>query len=706
MRLPATIDLRQPLIVLRSHFWVAAALALVACTLVGWQQLRQPKLYAANATLIVERGERNELTGRLEMMGAEVATLTRLEQLRSPELMKRVVDTFSSEEQALIVRHYLGAGGGDEEQLVMRITRSAVTIVRREGTALISISAVHRDPAGAALIANRYAEQAIRYAFDRSSATTDASLKFLHDQAEDLRKKSEVAERTLQEYRQRHNLVSLEASQNIIVDNLKSLNASATAARVARVGVEAQLAQAEAVMKRGEDAAQMAAITVSESLGDVARRLAELRGKRTVMAERYGRRHPAMQENERAIKALEGIQDEEVKNALNNLRDQREKALAEERQLLEQLGKAEKEALSLDQLGVEYNILRRTVETHKASYSQILARLNDATISAQLQGVNMKVSELARPAGAPFSPNPRRTIMIAAALALAIMVGYPFSAEMFFGRVRGAVDVEHHLGSEVIGEIAAVSGVVEKDRPFLVKSENDEAAAEQFRALYSQLALSSKIDPPKTILITSTVPGEGKSFIAANLAQCFVAHSRRTLVIDADLRRPTQHRNFNLDNKAGLLRWLDEGGNLEGDLLKDRSLAIQETTPGLFLLRAGGVTRRATELLGGAKLPALIAALQRQFDIVILDTPPAGVFPDAVAFAKVAHELIFICRFNAVSRQAVRSVLERLRQTELECPGVVMNAMPTGFGGGYYYRAYSYQNSKKYSKGYAPEAKS
>jgi capsular exopolysaccharide synthesis family protein len=512
-----------------------------------------------------------------------------------------------------------------------------------------------------------------------------------------MRKKTETAERALQEYRQRYNLVSLEDNQNIIVDNLKSLNTSATGARVARFSAEARLEQAESVIKRGDDAVQLAAVTDSESLAATARKLADLRGKRTVMAERYGRRHPSMQENERAIAALEKLRDEEVQTVLTNLRDRRDKAVSEEQHLADMLKKAEKEALNLDQLGVEYNILRRTVESYKATYSQILTRLNDATISSQLRGVNMKVSELATPPGAPFSPNPRKTMLITAALALAILLGYPFSAEMFFGRIRSAVDVEFHLDAALLGEIGSVRKIREKERPLLVHSAGDETAVEQFRGLHSQIMLTSKIDPPKAILVTSTLQGEGKSFIAANLAQSFVAHGRRTLLIDADLRRPTQHRNFGVDNKAGMVRWIDEGGRLDGDLLKDEKLGLIEVKPGLFLLRAGGVTRKATELLENGRLTALLTALQRQFDILILDTPPAGVFSDAVAFAKVCHELIYICRFNAVSRQAVREVLERLRHTELEFTGVVINAMPAGFGGNYYYKHSSYQHSKRYA---------
>lgn len=697
---PATIDLRQSFVVVRAHLPTAAAIALVLCTFVAWQQLRQPKMYFASAALVVERPERIE-SDRMEYGATEMMTLTRLEQLRSPELAERVANSLTPEERTLVLAPYGPAPAGPGEQRLRSVVRGAMTPLRREGTMLIAINVVHRSPAATALLANRYAEQAVRYAFDRSSTSTNASLAFLREQAEDLRSKSEAAERALQEYRQRYNLVSLEANQNIIVDNLKALNASATAARVVRLGIEARLAQAEIVTKRGDDPDQLAAIAGSEDLGEIARRLADLRGKRTVMAERYGRRHPAMQQNQREIEALEKQRSEVIQTALASLRDQRDKALAEERQLDAQRAKAEKDSLNLDQLAVEYNILRRTVETHKASYSQILARLNDATISSQLRGVNLKISELATPPGGPISPNPRKTALIVGALALGILLGYPFSVELFFGRIRSSADVEYYLNTDLLGEIGSVRTVQEKDRPHLVNSQHDEAAAEQFRALYSQLSLSSKIDPPKAILITSTLPSEGKSFIAANLAESFVAHGRRTLLVDADLRRPTQHRNFNLPNDRGLVRWIGEGASLSGDLLKNEALGMVEVVPGLFLLRAGGVSRKATELMSGGQLGELFATLQRSFDIVILDTPPAGVFPDAIAFARVCHELIYICRFNTASRNAVRDVWQRMRQTGLETPGIVLNAMPTGFAGGYYYKGYSYQDAKRYSKRYA-----
>lgn len=691
--------LQHVLIVLRSHLLVAVALTVIACVLVGWMQMRKPKRYTAQSTLFLERPERRiDVGGDIDFYQGDVALITRLEQIRSIEVAQRVADAFTPEEQAIVRGPAREGQSSGEERSLVQIARGAVSFDRPRNTLLIAIKATHRDPKGAAIIANRYAEQFIRYIYDRSSASSDASLGFLREQAEELRKTAEEAERKLQEYRQRYNLVSLEANQNIIVDNLKSLNASATAARVARGEIEARLAQAEAIVARGEDAAQLASIAGAKSLEELSARLAELRTKRAVMAERYGRRHPAMQENERSIAALEKARDDQIKSVLASLRDHREKALAEERELAQQLAKAEKEALALDQLGVEYSILRRTVESHKAIYAQTLSRLNDATMSAQLRGVNIKISALATPPGAPSSPNLQNTLLVTLAVGLVIFFGYPLGAETFFGRVRSSFDVEYHLGADVLGEIGSVRRVREKQRPLLVHSEEDEDSLEQFRAFYAQLKLNSKLDVPKTILVTSALPGEGKSFIAANLAGCFVSHGHKALLVDVDLRRPKQHRHFGLPSNAGIIRWLDAGGNLEGDLLANEHLRIAEAYPGLHVLCAGGLSRKATELMEGGRLAALLTALQSRFDVVIVDTPPAGIFPDAVAFAKVCHELVFVCRFNAASRTIVRETVQRLLQSGMEFPGIVLNGMPTGLGTGYYYKAYSYNRAKYYGK--------
>jgi capsular exopolysaccharide synthesis family protein len=695
------LDLRQGLVVLRSHILVALSIALVVCTLLGWQQLSQPKVYSASAQLVFDPRRHNPVLRQEEFDRGpdEDRIMTLVGEFKSRDLVERVVKSLTPEESARVLAAYFPAGAPNPGQALRTIARRSISANREPESLLITVTATHRDPEAAALLASRFTEQFAGYLLDKSSASNNAALVFLRSQAEDLRKKLEASERALQEYRARYDMVSLDDSQNIVVDRLKALNSSATGARIARSELDVRLQQAEAAVKQQSNPVDLATLTDFPALSDVQHRIDDLKARRAVLAERYGRRHPLMQENARTLEALERLRGEQVAAAIENLRSRRDKAAAEEKELAAQLADAEAAALRLDQIGVDYGVLKRGLETQKQIYTEILSQLNEASIAAQIDSVNVRVADLAEPNYTPISPNVRKVTLTLAALGLAILIGYPFGVELLFGRVRSGMDVENFLESPLLGEIGSVRRIAEEDRPHVVTKDKDSPVAEQFRALYSQLKLTSKIDPPKTVMVTSTLPSEGKSFIASNLAAEFVAHGRRVLLIDADLRRPAQHRHYGVDNRSGILRWLEEGGSPEIDLEKDIHLGILEVSPRLFLLRAGGNSRRATELISTERLTGLFAGLARKFDVLILDTPPAGVFPDAIAFAGVCQELVFVCRFGVASRHQVRGVLTRLRQTDLELAGVVLNALPTGRGTGYYYY-HSYGSAGRYARHY------
>lgn len=697
-------DLRQALVVFRAHALVALAITVVACTLLGWEQMRRPRIYAASASVSFERRERViDLKRFEESPNSEPYVVTRLADLRSAELAAYVEKTLTPAERERIVAPYMkGRPPQVADRMVSGIVRSSMSADRVPETFVLAITVTHQDPEVAAMLANRYADQFIRYLYDKSTANSNAGLSFLRDQAEDLRKKLEASERSLQEYRTRFNLVSLDDSQNIVVDRLKALNTSATAARVRRSELDVRLQQVEAAIVQKRNPVELVSLLGSAAVADLQRKIDDLVARRTVLADRYGRRHPAMLEIDRTLETLQKLRDDQVKTSIASLRTQRDKALAEEQDLTNQLATAESDSLKLDQIGVEYGVLKRAIETQKSIYSQVLSRLNEASISAQLESVNLRIASRAQPNGTPISPNLRKTAMLLVLLAVVILAGYPFCAEMLFARVRSGLDVESYLGAVLLGEISSVRAMAEKDRPHLVRLESEEHVAEQFRSLFSQFQLVSKVAGRKAILITSTIPSEGKSFIASNLAAAFVAHGKRVLLIDADLRRPTQHRSLGLENKAGMLLWLEKGGNVTDDVERDPLLGLAEISPGLFLLRTGGSSRRASEIVSGGRLDVLIAALQAKFDILVFDTPPAGVFPDAVAFARYCEELILVCRFGVAARQQVRTVYERMRQTGKAVAGIVLNALPSGRGTGYYYY-HSYGSADRYSKYYSKD---
>ncbi|AHF94855.1 hypothetical protein OPIT5_28500 [Opitutaceae bacterium TAV5] len=709
------LDIRQILLCIRERWIVSTSLATLVCVLLGVWLLKQPKVFQASATLLVGRIEKvlgNEITNVVDdSVGGsknDPAFDTHLAQITSREMIQRVVASFKPEEKARILAPWLDKDApplsdSQTDARLASLIADNVGVVRQGSTFLVRVSYKHREPAVAALVATRFTECYIVYLMDRNTSSNDSAISFLREQTEDLRKKAEASERALQAYREKTRMVSLEESQNIVVDRMKAISSALTEAQVARFAINARLQQAESIISKNSDPLELASVTEFSSLASVQSQLDGLIAKKAVMSEKYGRRHPAMVEQERSIQALEKLRGDLVRAALSTLRNQREKAVENERQLQEKLADAEKASLGLDRLAVEYNVLRREAETNRATYTQVLGRLNETSLTAQLGNSNIKISERAQIPTFPIEPDPKKIFRALGFLGLLIIIGYPVGMELIFNRVKTWTDVERYIGLPLLSEFPVLKKLPDDKLNHLVLQDTDPDAGEIIQTLYSQLRLNSRLDAPKTLIVTSTVPGEGKSFVASNLATAFAAHGMRTLIIDGDLRRPVQHRLAGAPNTHGLLRWLDKGGRSDGPLAGDPDLGLLRPAPNLFVLRAGGISRRISELLESKKLKALIEQAQREFDILLIDTPPAGIFPDALSLAPFANELIYVVRFNYVSRPQVHRVTERLRSTGLELPGIVLNMMPSGRGSSGYYSGYGYYGSRYYASYYKEE---
>ncbi len=711
----ALIDLRHVLMVVRERWLAAGALALVLCGLVGFGLLSRPSVYEAKSSLLVERSNdrvvdiKQVVDNSVEGSLTDALLLTHIEQLQSHTFFLRVVRSLSPKELATVFAPYqkaedepvAGLPVEEREQAAENFLAGSLKVERAGRTLLINLSLRHRDAKVAQWLVNRICEQYILHLIDRSSSSNTAAIAFLRDQAEELRKKVEVSERDLQAYRSKYNLVSLEENQNIVVERLKALSSAVTGSRVARLGIETRLAQVEAIVTDGTKVLELATLPEFAGYAAAQQEVDKLQAQRAVLGERYGARHPQMIDNARALASRERLRDQQLAAALGDLRNQRAKAVTNEGQLEKELAAAETESLRLDQLSIGYNVLRREVETNRQLYSQILSRQNETGISSQLQNTNIKIVDRAGLPVDPVSPNRKKVALIVVLLFGATFFGYALGADLLDNRVKSWMDVEQYLAAPLLAEIAMAKQVKEADRSLIVANDLDEHTAESFRGLHSQLHLSSKVELPKTILVTSTLPGEGKSFVAANLAESYAAHGKRTVIVDGDFRRPTVHRLAKTDNKTGTLVWLQTAKADAPVSLRDASLGLVEAAPNLQVLCTGGVSRKVSEMLESRRLIDLFEALQREFDVVIIDTPPAGVFPDAEAFSAVADELIYVCRFAGPSRVNVRQVLNRLRKGSLAFAGVVLNAMPTSRGGAQYYSGYGYQGSRYYAEYYA-----
>ncbi|MEX2382401.1 MAG: polysaccharide biosynthesis tyrosine autokinase [Opitutales bacterium] len=738
----ALVDLLSPLqlkaffLIVWDRWLLALTSAVLICTLIGFLMLRQTPVYQSSASLVVQQSPESivpDITPvtnhNLEGGGQlDVRLQTHIAQIRSGNFLNRLVNSFTEEEKARIQTpyriegvwsfqnpfHNVGETGfrspflrveasENEQPSVAGIIHRNMKVERMPGTLLLSITIDHRDPEAATLIANRTAEQYIRHILVSSDTSNDEAIVFLKEQADELQKAMNTAERNTQEYREKHNLVSLEENQNIIVEQLKDLNSSATQARVARLALDSNVNQVASLTEEGESLLELPFISQFGPISEIQRELDQLKSQRDVMSERYGARHPDMRENQLSIDTAQARLDRNIALAVADLRNQQRSAVDQERQLVEELNRAERDALNLDQAAINYNVLTREMERARAEYSRIFQRLGETTIASQIDNINLKLGDAAHPSLEPVTPDLKKVLLILAFLGGMLLISVPLGAEVIDNKLKSWSDVKNLLHHELLGEIPALAKMPPKDRPHVVSRDSETGAVEAFRGLYGQMQLLSDAKFPKSLMITSTIPGEGKSFVACNVASSFANHGKKTLVMDCDFRRPNLHLNYNLNNERGTLKWLEKGSQAPEDLLSDKHLGIRKIKDNLYLLPTGGKTRKTPEMTDDRRFIQLMAALKEEFDVVVVDTPPAKVFPDVLFLAPFCDETVYVCRFGKVNRNLARTFLRKVDDSSPNMLGVILNAMPTNRRGYHYYSGSSFYGDKDYEKYYANE---
>lgn len=649
--------------IIKEHWILALIVAVSVSGFFIYRSFQTVPLYKSSAILLFE-AQKDQVINIQQVVdnslerSANFILRNHLTDLRSNSFRGRVVDSLTPEEKELIIKDYREKES-DEDPSVHGIIARANQIHLIGGN-IFNFEFHHRNPQAAALLANRYSEEFNDFLMERSRKSNEAALRFLRSQSEELKLKVERSELAVQQYRQERNLVSLEESQNLIVDRMKNLSGNLNQARVELIDLSSMLEQIEAAEGDLDRLAELPSINQMGTLPQKFEERNRLLAERSSLSLRYGKRHPRMIKNAAAHETIEA----EIRNTLEkNVSDfyQQHKAMEAKVENLQQaLAKAEKEALELDQIAIEYNVLRRKLETDKRLFTQVHQRLNEAILASQLSDTNLRVVDRAWPASEPFTPDEGNIYTASTVIFLLVFLGVPFGIHYLNLNLKTATDIEQQLQIDFLGEIRRFPRRLKKLHR-LVLDQADPQAAELFRQIHSQILLKTKrLEPGHTFVVTSAVPKEGKSFFAINLAASFSRHHYKTLLIDSDFRRPAIASRMKED--------LDE-------LLRrsDNPNQPLELTEKFHVLPVVRQTVEATEWIGSREFRESLEELQREYDIIVIDTPPAGLFPDAGLIGNHAHHFLFLTQLNKHRKAALKGILNRLDDSNAEILGMVVN---------------------------------
>jgi len=710
------INLRRCWEIIRERWLLAAFTAILACSLGGYFLFSQTPVYQSRALLLVDRAS-DRVVDVQEVVATDLGNdaqgnltnlliQTHIGEMSSRHFVVYLLETLSEEDAAALVEPYTREAWWHPRTLVGLVRPSGpvdpvdlvydnLRIRRADDTLMIDVRFSHRDPDVAAWVANGVVQRYIARVMERSAGSHDRAGLFLRERVNELRAKVENLEREAQSYREEHNLVSLEENQNIVAQQVSQVSAALTAARLERVALESRLQQVERLVEEGVAPRELQAFPGFAFLQEASNAMDVLQNEREVLGERYLENHPRMRETEQAIEALQATIQTNLAQAVNDLRHQYHAGLAEEQELLQQLKEAERMSLELAQHATRYDLIWREVELGRTAYANLLTRLQETGLSAQLANTNLRVAEPAITPRRPASPRLLRATVLIAFMGGLVFVGLPLGINAVDTRLRRSCDVEFLLQRQLLGEIPRLP------KGHAETCDDESPATESLRGVYSYLIYGRhKAAAGSVFSVVSSMPGEGKSFLAANLGRISAAHGKRTLVIDCDLRGPSIARALKIDVKEGLesyLRSSKEGKPSASSLGR----LIHRVDEDFFVLPAGRSSRSATELLERGHFDVLLDACRESFDVVIVDTPPLKVFPDALQIAPHMDGVIYACQFGRINRDLLKELVGRVEKFHGDAVmGIVLNKMPVGRGGLYNYSMNGYYGDADYEKYY------
>ncbi len=667
--------------------------------------------------------------GALADEDADAFMATQMELIQSDAVLRPVADRFNLLQRERQLSK-LGAEGA-RKKADAPVYLKQLKITRPVNTYILNISYRSPDPQLAADVANATAQSYLEHTFEIRVNSSRALSSFMEKQLEELKAKMERSSLALAKFEQELNVINPEQKTDILSARLLQLNTEYTNAQADRVRKEAAY--------NGMQSGSTAAAEVSsqgEELNRLQDRLNQAKQHLAEVGSIYG---PAHQEYRKTSNDLAEVQrqfDEMKRNVGQRVQTDYSEAMNREQMLQKAVAQTKAEYDELNTKSFQYQQLKRDADADKALYSDLEKRISEAGINASFQNTSIRIADEARPPDAPVFPRKMLNLLLAFVISMVIAISVAILADVLDNTIRDPEQAGRALETSVLGTLPMVKEMrrlisplalteastgtdadggnngATANRPGLVKvAGNGHGAAENepkskwktgysygngsyygiasyeeaIRTLRHSILLPDFDRNVKSLLLTSAAPGEGKSTAIIHLAIAHAEQGKKTLIIDADLRRPSIHKKLNINGSAGL------SNVLLGELTWKDALVEVEHCNGLAVLPAGTASRRASDLVGSMMIDILDEAA-KEYDLVFVDAPPLLGFAEAMQVATAVDGVVVIARAAQTSKKAVGTVLATLNRLRVNVIGLVLNEVDKHSTHGYYY----YNDYRKY----------
>ena len=580
-------------------------------------------------------------------------------------------------------------------------------------TRMLVVSFSHTDPVLAAIVANAVSRVFINYSFENKTEKFRDTSEWLSRSTRELEARVQQAEQDLASYSRTNNIFSTDGKETLTTEKLSRLHDQATRAETDRILKESlyQEVRAGRVAALPEAFSDPRTSALQTKLGELAVQAADLDVK-------YGPKNQRVIQVKEQILALQAQIADSRKSLEERLKADYERAVRDEASLKAALERAKGEAVQQNQAFIQISILQQKVATAKDLYTNFLHKMSQAKIESAEQHNNLRLVDPARVPASPIGPNRPRTIIIGLLVSLLSGAMLALLLEYLDNRVKTVEDVARYAQLPALSVIPSIRGA---KSPLLISNSsgrNSEfsesirtlregetaglaplgrrsAVAEAYRVLRTSVLLSCAGNPPKTILVTSAQPGEGKTTTAINTATSLAQLGASVLLIDCDLRKPSVHEALGIEKCEGLSTYLSRKVAVE-------NLIQPLPVPNLWVLPSGPVPPNAAELISSARMKELLRTLGEKYDHILIDSPPLINVTDPVILSTMVDGVMLVVQGGRATREVLRRARMELGTAKAKIFGVVLNNVDLkreGYNDYYYDRYYSSYNARVESSG-------
>jgi len=688
------IHLKDYLFILLNRKWIAISFFIFMVTIVSFATFNQKPVYRATATVIVDAETPNVLSSVNEVvrLGESNYFAYRDYMDTQKEIIKSRRNAYKVFKKLQLSSYKEFSDAKDPLEALLK----KITVASLRNTKILEISAEDTDPMTASVMANEFAKVYSDSNLALSTKTSNNAEDWLKKELEVQEKKVRDSEIEAQDYKEKNELISAEQKTNIASDALTKINESYMESQSRRIQIETAYKAIEEY--KGELSLDNlpSILYGNENLQQLKQDYLKQEALLMEYKKVYKSKHPKMIALLGKIEHLKSLIKNELGSQYNvarqKLEDQYNVAKQEEAKFKNLLDEKKKEAADLERKTINYNALMRGVEINRKMLAMVLSRLKETSISSQIRANNIRIQDIAEPPQNPIKPKKKLNIALGIIMGLFGGITLAFFKEYMDTSLKDQSDITQFLDLPILGSVPRIKVdrkniKIKSDIDRVVELDSNSIAAEAYRSIRTNLLFSlSDADFSNSIVITSSVPREGKTTTAANLAVMIALSGEKVLLVDADMRKPKTHSVFNLKNQAGLSDFLSGAKDFD-------SIINHAGVDNLSIITAGSISNRPAELLSSVNMKVFLSRTSSQFSKVIFDTPPITLVTDASILSSVTGAgVILVAESGRTTKELLYNSKELLRKVNSKIIGVVLNNVSLTKSGyhnsQYYYRKY------------------